>query len=123
MVDVDDMTNECVCLRLYSRFDTYIVRNENVGWLYYLEAKHGMLETVARFCGPVRAVLGIEGSKAIFDTVLSSCSRTYEYMHIQSLIVSLWSNPGSVRLIRVTVCLHRRAVLKPSTHSTRKSQR
>lgn len=37
-------------------------------------------------------------------------------MHIQSLIVSLWSNPGNVRLIRVTVCLHGSgAMLQPST--------
>lgn len=36
-------------------------------------------------------------------------------MHIQSLIVYLWSNPGSVHLIRVTVRLHERAMLKPPT--------
>lgn len=59
------MMNECVPTLVFL-VDTYIVGNENVGCLYYLEAKHGMLETVAQFCGRVRAVLGIDGSKTVF---------------------------------------------------------
>lgn len=65
MVDVDDMMNECVPTLVFS-VDNHIVGNENVGCFYYLEAEHGILETVARFCGPVRAVLGIEDSNPVF---------------------------------------------------------